>query len=147
MSMHKIELRHNFETAHRLSHPDAPKKCQSIHGHSWWVRISITSDRLDERGMIVEFGSFKSAWRKFLDSTIDHHLVLRAGDPMAAAIKSVDPESRILELDTDPTTELLAQWVFERSQTILQTLHPQARVVSIHLQETSVNAASYSESE
>ena len=141
--MHKIELRHNFETAHRLSHPSAPVKCQSIHGHSWWVTVTLSAPELDELGMIVEFGAFKKAWRAFLDTTLDHHLVVRQGDPMAEAVRSVQPDARILELHADPTTEILAQWLFEKTAEILATLQPEAEVELIHLQETSVNAASY----
>lgn len=143
--MHKIELRHNFETAHRLSHPSAPVKCRSIHGHSWWVTVTLTAPKLDELGMVVEFGAFKKAWRGFLDSTIDHHLVVRQGDPMAQAVRSVQPEARILELEADPTTEVLSKWLFERTAALLEEVEPGAQVVLIHLQETSVNAATYGE--
>lgn len=141
--MHTIEIKHNFETAHRLSHPQAPEKCQSIHGHSWWVTITLSGAVLDERGMLVEFGAFKRAWRGFLDSEIDHHLCLRRGDPMVEAIRGVMPEARILEVDFDPTTEELARWLFERSSEIVQK-YSAVKVARIHLQETAVNAATYS---
>lgn len=141
--MHKIQLRHNFETAHRLSNPSAPQKCQSIHGHSWWVTVTLSAAQLDDLGMVVEFGAFKKAWRGFLDSTLDHHLVVRQGDPMAAAVRSVQPEARILELYADPTTEVLAQWLFERTAELLEELEPRARIEEIHVQETGVNAAVY----
>lgn len=144
--MYKIELRHNFETAHRLSHKDAPKKCRSIHGHSWWVKATLGAEELDELGMVLEFGAFKKAWRGFLDEKIDHHLVLSAGDPMAEAIRRVDAEARILVLPTDPTTEVLAAWLFERTVEILRTLDTNARLLKIDVQETAVNAASFESS-
>ncbi len=146
--MHRISLRHNFETAHRLSSKDAPIKCQSIHGHSWWVTATIEGDCLDEQGMVIEFGAFKKAWRTFLDDTLDHHLVVKKGDVVAAAIRGVQPEARILELDHEPSTELLAEWIFHQSELILQRLLPEhrqqhVRLKRIHVQETSVNAAEY----
>lgn len=142
---HRIQLRHNFETAHRLSASDAPIKCQSIHGHSWWVTITLESSALDERGMIVEFGLFKKRWRALLDDRLDHHLVVKRGDIVAEAILSVQPDARILTLEHDPTTEYLAMWIHEQSSRILQELDAAVEVVvrRVHLQETSVNAAEY----
>ncbi len=144
--MHRISLSHNFETAHRLSHPDAPLKCQSIHGHSWWVTVTLEGDTLDEAGMLVEFGAFKRAWRALLDDELDHHLVLAQGDPMIEAILSVQPEARLRVLPFDPTTELLSRWIFARTEAVLATLPTggvDARVARVHLHETRVNAAEY----
>ena len=142
---HRIQLRHNFETAHRLSAQDAPVKCQSIHGHSWWVTITLESSQLDARGMIIEFGQFKKSWRAFLDDHLDHHLVVKRGDQVAEAILSVQPEARILMLDADPTTEHLAMWIHAQSARILQEMDPTVPVLvrRVHVQETSVNAAEY----
>lgn len=143
--MYTIEIRHNFETAHRLSSPNSPRKCRSIHGHSWWARIELSGAALDAEGILVEFGAFKKAWRAFLDAELDHHLVLHRDDPMAAAVRGVDPEARLLLLDENPTTEVLARWLGERSVAILHAVDPEgrARVSAIHLQETSVNAVRY----
>src|SRR5690625_7029745 len=41
--------------------PDAPDKCKAIHGHSWWVTVTIAGRALDKNGMLVEFGAFKKA--------------------------------------------------------------------------------------
>lgn len=145
--MYRIELRHNFETAHRLSTPDSPQKCQSIHGHSWWVTVTLEGPKLDDDGILVEFGAFKKVLRAWLDDTVDHALLLRAGDPVAEALWAVVPEMRIVELPSNPTTESIAAWIFEHAESLLhETLgvDPQvARVAGVHLQETRVNAASF----
>lgn len=141
--MYGVEIRHNFETAHRLSSPNAPVKCQSIHGHSWWATVHIEGPSLDAMGMLVEFGEFKRAWRRFLDDRVDHHLVVASGDPVAGAIRSVQPEARILEVDFDPTTENMARFLFDQATAILRDLPSAAgaRIREVHVQETMVNAA------
>ncbi|MEL6179064.1 MAG: 6-carboxytetrahydropterin synthase [Myxococcota bacterium] len=141
--MHTISIRHNFETAHRLSSPNAPTKCQSIHGHSWWVELTIEGSQLDDNGMLIEFGALKRAWRHFLDQHLDHHLAVRQGDPVVAALREVMPDMRILELPFDPTTEALAHWLYQRAAAMVHDLNPSLRVQRIHIQETAVNAASY----
>ena len=143
--MYSVEIRHNFETAHRLSSADSPVKCQSIHGHSWWVTVHIEGPEVDANGMLVEFGDFKRAWRAFLDGQLDHHLVVREGDIVAAAIRGVQPDARILELPFDPSTENLARFLYDHAAEILAGLHhaPGVRVRQIHVQETMVNAATW----
>ena len=143
--MYRITLEHNFETAHRLSSPGAPAKCQSIHGHSWWVKATIAGEQLDEMGMLVEFGSFKKAWRAFLDDEVDHHLLVKQGDPVGEAILGAQPEARLRFLPFDPTTEHLARWLHERTSQILSQVSPREDlyVAGIHLQETRVNAAEF----
>lgn len=142
--MFSVEIRHNFETAHRLTGDGAPEKCMSIHGHSWWVTATMEGDTLDALGILVEFGAFKRVWRDWLDNNLDHHLVLRNGDPMAAAIVSVYPQSRLLLLPHNPTTEVLAAWIFEQTAEILgRVAPPGVRLRRVHVQETAVNAAAF----
>ena len=118
----------------------------SIHGHSWWVTVTIEGEAIDDEGILVEFGAFKQAWRGWLDANIDHHLVLREGDPMAAAVLGVYPESRLLVLPQNPTTEYLARFLFEVSEEVLSGVKREgveARIRRVHIQETRVNAATY----
>jgi len=148
--MYTIDIGHNFETAHRLDSPDAPTKCVSIHGHSWWVTVTLAGPTLDADGMLVEFGAFKKAWRGWLDANVDHHLVLRRGDPMIDAVLGVYPESRLWVLDESPTTEVIARILFEEAERVLATVRPSGmdvRVRRVHVQETRVNAASYERGE
>ncbi len=143
--MVRISILHNFETAHRLSDPRAPVKCQSIHGHSWWVTLTIEGDKVNDQGMLIEFGRLKKIWRAFLDNKVDHHLAVQEDDPVVEALRSVLPDLRLLVLPFEPTTENLAMWLHKRARQILDHAAPghKLRVSKVHLQETRVNAAEY----
>lgn len=141
-----ISLRHNFETAHRLAAPGSPKKCMSIHGHSWLAIAELSGPAVDSNGILVEFGAFKSAWRRWIDDHLDHALVLQRDDPMAAAVCSVYADSRIYLLDESPTTEVLARHLWFRTDEIVRSLATPGvpvRVDRIVLRETRVNSASW----
>jgi 6-pyruvoyltetrahydropterin/6-carboxytetrahydropterin synthase len=80
-----VVVAHNFETAHRLPH--LPGKCVSLHGHSWWVQVTVAARRLDEAGTVVEFGTLKQRLRQWVDANLDHATMLAATDPLCAALR------------------------------------------------------------
>jgi 6-pyruvoyltetrahydropterin/6-carboxytetrahydropterin synthase len=78
---HTVSVRHTFETGHRLPHIGG--KCQSLHGHSWGVEVTISSPRLNADGIIVNFSSLKGQLRRWVDGHLDHGLMLGVHDPLA----------------------------------------------------------------
>jgi len=126
-----------------LSHPKAPKKCQSVHGHSWCVDVYIGAPDLDERDMLVEFGAFKRRWFDYLDSHVCHHLALAASDPYCSVLQQHDPRCRLLVLDGQPTTEYLAKFFYEQAQHIVEPLRSDATIICVKLKETERNMAIY----
>jgi len=49
-------------------------------GETWLASVELEGD-LDEQGMICDFGIVKATLREWLDSTIDHCLLVPAGSP------------------------------------------------------------------
>lgn len=148
--MIQIELSHEFQSAHRLNTRDAPDKCKAIHGHSWWVTVTIAGRALDKNGMLVEFGAFKKALHTWIDQNVCHRLILKADDPLIPVLREADPYVRFVELDLPPTTEVIAKWIFEHCERLL---HDElgidanhAFIQRVHIKETCLNAASYSRS-
>ncbi len=139
-----ISVKHNFETAHRLTSTSS-MKCQSIHGHSWWVEIWIEGDGLSDDEMLAPYGDIKKAWRTFIDSYIDHGLILNEGDPLVAGLKEHLPTQKLYLLQGDPTTENLSKHLFEKAREIVTPFGKDLRVVDLVLQETHVNFAGYRE--
>jgi len=113
-----IKIKHNMEMAHRLY--QTPGKCQSIHGHSWWVTLELHG-QTDSKGLLqgLDFGTAKMVLREYMDRCYDHHLLLNDQDPFAKplwtdAIPRVGGKDVSVELPGlvkfygDPTTELIA---------------------------------------
>ena len=78
-AQHAVMLRHNAETAHRLPHLGG--KCTSLHGHSWQLQVTASFPAL-WRSIGAEFGAFKAGLRGWVDTHLDHGLMLGAGDPL-----------------------------------------------------------------
>jgi 6-pyruvoyltetrahydropterin/6-carboxytetrahydropterin synthase len=87
-----------FEAAHTLPNHDG--KCSRLHGHSWVGRVYIRGGALIEsgpkRGMLMDYGDIKKLVRPLVEDYLDHHDLNRTTGL------------------TDPTSEALARWVFEK---------------------------------
>ena len=127
-----LRVRHNIEVAHRLSL--LPGKCENIHGHSMWVTLELRGHGIDESDRLdgLDFGAIKKAFRGYLDSTYDHHLLLNGDDPLGELEL---PGLRLC--DGDPSTENIAYWIAQWARAEFQNT-PAFRV---QVDETHVNSA------
>ncbi len=143
--MYRLEIEHNAEAAHRFFHAKSSSKCRSIHGHRWRIILTLKAADVNEEGMVIEFGELKAAWRTWLDTHLDHSLMLHVADPMVQAIRDVEPQSRLFLTLGDPTTENVARLLYEKAVAVLQDLHyaDVVQVERLRLEETQVNCAEY----
>lgn len=143
--MYRLEVQHNVESAHRFYQASSSPKCRSIHGHRWVVTLTLKAEKLDDQGMVLEFGQLKAAWRSWLDTHLDHTLMLHQDDPMVQAVQAVDPEIRLFLAPHDPTTENLARLLAEQAKVVLEALGCSnfVHVERVRLEETRVNASEY----
>lgn len=104
-----IQIKHHFEAAHRLSCTQG--KCERIHGHSWRVALELGGEVEEDTGMLLglDFSDLKRAFRHYIDSSYDHHLLLNASDPLT----KFDLPGAMLVGSGDPTTENLAKAIGE----------------------------------
>jgi 6-pyruvoyltetrahydropterin/6-carboxytetrahydropterin synthase len=139
-----IAVEHTFEAGHRLPH--VPGKCQSLHGHSWRVRVDVSAPGMDERGMVVEFGPFKNQLREWIDVHLDHGLMLGHEDPLVPLLTEHGKVHVFTGYDYDwPTVENTGILLARIAQGILTTIpHARdARVSRVEVRETSVNSATW----
>lgn len=151
---HGVTVRHNFETAHRLPHLGG--KCTNLHGHSWWVEVSVAAPAL-AASTVVEFGGFKAELRSWIDTHLDHGAMLGSDDPLAKTL--ADHGSKLFrfgapeplpseEVAADlphPTVEAVAVLLGRVAEGVLAGLDhaPGARIEGVRVTETHVNCAEW----
>ena len=68
-----------FEAAHRLPNVPEGHKCARLHGHSFFVRLTITGEVNPETGWLMDFDDIKNAFGPLLEQ-LDHHSLLYTSD-------------------------------------------------------------------
>ena len=68
--MHRVTREIHFCYGHRLLNYDG--KCRFLHGHNGRALITMESDHLDERGMVIDFSDIKRAMQVWIDEQLDH---------------------------------------------------------------------------
>jgi 6-pyruvoyltetrahydropterin/6-carboxytetrahydropterin synthase len=143
-----VTIRHNFETAHRLPHIGG--KCQNLHGHSWWVDVTVSGDA-SPRGIVVEFGDLKKHLRQWIDGHLDHGAMLGRDDELVAALKAAESKVFVFGVSEPsfgldwPTVENVAELLARVADEGLRAGGwPGVRVSRVTVRETHVNAAEVS---
>ena len=117
--MYKARVEAWFAAAHRLTHYNG--KCERLHGHNYRVRLWVAGERLDEGGMLVDFGALKSSLGSVL-SGLDHSDL-----------------NEIAFFRQDPSAERIAEYIFME----VKKLRPDLPVSCVDVFETDVNMARY----
>lgn len=125
----------NFSYGHRLR--DYEKKCKYLHGHNGRVEITVATEKLDYRGMVIDFVDIKTTVQKWIMAELDHKLLLRADDPLIPILR--DANEVFYVMADNPTAENIAKLIFDYACS--QNLP----VVSVKLWETESSIAMYSQ--
>ncbi|MGR5407604.1 6-carboxytetrahydropterin synthase QueD [Vibrio alfacsensis] len=92
-----------FEAAHMLPNVPDGHKCGRLHGHSFLVRLYLSGKVDTQTGWIIDFGDVKTAFKPIYEQ-LDHHYL------------------NDIEGLENPTSEVLAQWIWSKMKPILPLL-------------------------
>ncbi len=84
--MFRVTREIDFCYGHRLLNYDG--KCKYLHGHNGRAVITIESDKLDARGMVIDFSDIKRVVSNWIDENLDHRMILHRDDPARSARKA-----------------------------------------------------------
>jgi 6-pyruvoyltetrahydropterin/6-carboxytetrahydropterin synthase len=110
--MYSVTKRIEFCYGHRLMNYDGV--CRHPHGHNAIVEIDIHAEQLDARNMVADFGEIKTIVKGWIDRELDHKMILRTDDPLAAALQKMGEP--VYLLDSNPTAERIAQLIYDKSR-------------------------------
>lgn len=100
MEIYKVFI---FEAAHKLPNVSAGHKCGRLHGHSFRTEVYLKGSVGTETGWVVDFADIKEAFQPLYDQ-LDHNYLNE------------------IEGLSNPTSEILARWIWERLQPRLPLL-------------------------
>lgn len=143
---HAVTVRVRFESGHRL--PQLPGKCVNLHGHSWQAHISLGAEQLGDDGLVLDFGALKGAVQEWVDTHLDHGMILGKDDPYATSLR--DDGVKVYTVGVDRYSEGLAWPTVEAVAVILGRLtadqishHPGITLEEVVVAETENNRAAY----
>jgi 6-pyruvoyltetrahydropterin/6-carboxytetrahydropterin synthase len=112
----------HLSAAHFIPHDDAGN-CQYMHGHTYFINITIAGDLLDEMGFLIDCKVIKNLVHKRYDHTVlnDH------------------PEFK----QKSPTTEQVAHEIWMTIHNKLKTLPHQPRCLQVVVRETPTSYVVY----
>ncbi len=67
--MYELKVITHFSGAHQLK--DFEGACEDLHGHNWKIELYVTSNDLDEAGVVIDFRTLKKHVKTVL-GTLDH---------------------------------------------------------------------------
>ena len=73
--MYELKVVTRFAAAHRLTMVGT--KCENLHGHNWKIEVFPTGEKLDEAGVVMDFGDIKIRLGEII-GRLDHQVSMRS---------------------------------------------------------------------
>ena len=70
--MFELKILNHFSAAHQLTM--VGEKCENLHGHNWRVEVCVKGERLNEAGVLVDFGIIKTHVKTIM-KRLDHQFL------------------------------------------------------------------------
>ena len=67
--MFELKITTRFAAEHQLKIES--KKCENLHGHNWKVEVCVVGEKLDETGLLMDFGVVKKYTAQVMEE-LDH---------------------------------------------------------------------------
>lgn len=117
-----------FSAAHKLK--DYPRACNMLHGHNYKVIIEISSEALNNLGMVVDYYDIEEIAYKHIEKL--NHKYLNDLDYFK---------------EVNPTTENVAQWLYNNIFKTIKNMNisNNPKLESISIWETDHNFVKYTE--
>ncbi len=123
--MFELTIETHFCSAHNLR--DYEGACERLHGHNWYVEVTVTAEKLDHRGISIDFKVLKKETSKVVDDRLDHRY-----------LNEIEPFDKL-----NTTAENLAKYLYDELSAVINDGN--LRVARVKVWETEKCSASYYE--
>ena len=120
--MYELKIITHFSAAHQLKAFQGA--CESLHGHNWKIEVYVTSNVLDDAGVVIDFRILKDHVYTIMER-LDHKF-----------LNDLAPFS-----DTNPSSENIAKYVAEELIPLLDK--PEINVSRVTAWESDNACATY----
>lgn len=110
--MFRVTKEIHFCYGHRLLNYDG--KCRYFHGHNGKVEVELSGETLDNKGIVRDFTEIKQILGAWIDSTLDHRMILHRKDPLLETLQKAGEPLFITE--ENPTAENIAKLIYEQAR-------------------------------
>lgn len=135
--MYRVRKKIRFEMSHRLRN-SWTEACQKIHGHSYVAEIIISASKLNQDGMIIDFGQLKEVLMKYVQR-MDHAVALHVEDPLT---KIFEETQKLVAFEFNPTAENMAR---DFCEYLIEEMPQDCEMdsIAVRLHETETGWAEY----
>jgi len=124
--MYELSVEAQFSAAHQLR--GYKGKCERLHGHNWRVQVTVSSERLNEIDVVVDFHDLKRIVSEVI-SSLDHSF-----------LNEVFPFTEI-----NPSSENIAKWIYDSIKKRLRKDYRGISITSVTVWESESASATYYE--
>ncbi len=121
--MFEIAVEETFAAGHALR--GYKGKCENVHGHNYKVRVVLTGEKLDQVGLVYDFGELKKRIAEVVRS-LDHRF-----------LNDLPPFTEL-----NPSAENIARYFYDELNGRLASANG-ARLREVTVFETDTTAATY----
>jgi 6-pyruvoyltetrahydropterin/6-carboxytetrahydropterin synthase len=89
-------------------------QCRHFHGHNGKVEVQLSSETLDARGMVRDFGEIKQILQTWIDENLDHRMLLNEKDPLRETLQKAGEPLYLLK--ENPTAENIARLIYDTAK-------------------------------
>ena len=100
--MYELKIITHFSAAHQLR--EFQGQCEHLHGHNWKIEVCVTSDVLDDAGIVIDFRILKNHVETIM-ATLDHKF-----------LNDLAPFK-----DQNPSSENIARYVAEELSSLVDS--------------------------
>lgn len=151
--MYVITKTLKFHAGHRLLNLPPGHKCSRLHGHTYSVKVELSSGTLDGAGMVMDYGDVVAELLKPFMEKFDHRFFVHKDDPLVAVLQKANEGESLTILPNNPTAEVIGKILYDGISFCLTQMQspgefdPDApiKLLSVTVQESESSSATVRE--